>query len=142
MDLNTSAILQRRSHLAGWYAGHTPEQILEYVSDRVAAKDRSKVQIQRIDKRQTSSHISPCDGPHFQIIARAIRDTMGRPEVGKVSSIPIHSNNGSLAVIAPIGMLSVPHFAPQEKILVAPYLVVGEALCRNTCVQSLGNCLT
>lgn len=69
-----------------WSAGHTPEQILEYVGNRVAAADRGRVHIKRIDKRQTSSHISPSNGPHYQIIAKAIREIMGRPEVGQVSS--------------------------------------------------------
>jgi hypothetical protein len=64
------------------YAGHTPEQVLEYVTNRVTAKDRSRVEIVRTDKRQTSSQISPSDGPHFRTIARAIRESMGNPEVG------------------------------------------------------------
>ena len=67
-------------------AGHTPEQILEYVSSRVAATDRSRVHIKRTDKRQTSSHISPSDGPHFRIVAKAIRETMGQPEVAEACS--------------------------------------------------------
>lgn len=62
-------------------AGHTPEQVIEYVKSRVPAKDRSRVQAVRVDKRQASSHISPSSGPHFQLISRVIRETMGRPEV-------------------------------------------------------------
>lgn len=111
-------------------AGHSPEQILEYVSNRVAAIDRSRVHIKRTDKRQTSSHISPCDGPHFRIIGKAIREIMGRPEVGIVfSKATCYRCSASLAesmyFLDVVQLIKV--FIPQEGLLVAPYLVVGEA---------------
>ncbi len=62
-------------------AGHTPDQVVDYVRSLVPGKDRERVDVTRLDT-QPLSHISPsASSPHFALLSRVIRETMGRPGV-------------------------------------------------------------
>lgn len=94
------------------------------MKSRVPAKDRSRVQVARVDKRHASLHISPSGGPHFALLSTVIRETMGKPEVWLMHFILCHVHF-ACAMMHAIAGTQLGRLLMQAAVLVAPYLVVG-----------------